>query len=785
MNRTRTRLWDLPSTALLILILLTTGQRLYITHWTWGMGTAVVLSLIALALGLALGTSQFKQITVSWITIVYSIPVIILVLGGMWYPGISWLERVADISNRLAYALALFITKQPVQDTILFVVFMALVFWTIGLMAGYAMTRYGNIIGAVLPAGVVLVIIQLYDSGKRNNDTLLAIFFILCLLLLGRLMYAQRRLFWKEQRVSVLTESRADLNITLGLVAVASVLLVWLAPTSVESFSHIKTTWENLTQPLRDVQKELGHAVAGLQTGGKIGTIQFFSDTLALGRQAPSGETVYFQIQTPLVINTERYYWRVRSYNIYSNGQWSADGISNTPFTPDQGLIPLADPEGVTSKFTITALSANLATLVTPARPVWVSNPAELSFVKVPTEKIDPVQFRPDSPVLAGEKYDVRANMYNPTILQLRSAGDVYAEWVTRNYLQLPGNLPTEIKALAKQITAHEKTPYDMAAAITAYMRGNFTYSSSAENPPTGQDPLEWFLFGSRSGFCNYFATAEVILLRAAGIPARLVVGFAQGEYENSNIYLIRQRDSHAWPEVYFPDIGWVEFEPTTNQAALERPLGENFTSSEQEDTERPGGLNPNEQNIPEQSGEKGTGQWKELLTNLLRLILRLIMLWEIIVTILWLYTSGAIVSMLKATLRYPQAPFPVLLKRFLEKRALTPPGWLARWAYLAELNPLERSFITIYRSLHWLGEKTSPAQTPTEAAEELARQLPEVSREIHSLLNEYQQHLFGHKHGYLPLASQAEKTIRKKALRAAAGRRWKEFRGILRHNRP
>ena len=99
---------------------------------------------------------------------------------------------------------------------------------------------------------------------------------------------------------------------------------------------------------------------------------------------------------------------------------------------------------------------------------------------------------------------------------------------------------------------------------------------NTVEAPPAGQDPLDWFLFHSKKGFCNYYATAEVLLLRSAGIPARMVVGFAQGEFDPPNHYVVRQRDSHAWPEVYFPGIGWVEFEPTSNQAPLELPLGEN-----------------------------------------------------------------------------------------------------------------------------------------------------------------------------------------------------------------
>ena len=784
MNRTLPRLWDFPSAVFLILILLTSGQRLYSTHWAWGLGTAIILTLIGFVLGLGLGISEFKRGAVFWFTFGYSLPIITLVLGGILYGGISWMERIADLSDRLVYSLVLFFMGRPVQDTVLFVVFMALVFWSIGLMAGFAMSRFGNIIGAVVPAGIVLVIVQLYDSGKASNDTVLVIYLFLCLLLLGRLTYIQRRLLWKEQRVSLLTESRTDLNFTIAVVALATIVLVWCAPTSVKSLSDIKTAWEHLTRPLHNVQKNLGHAVAGLQVPGTVRKVEYYGDVLPLGSQAATSESMFLRIRVPLSNSTERYYWRVRSYNVFKNDQWQSGDVSNTPFVPGQAPIALADPEGQTGEFVFTVLSNGLAALVTPARPVWVSTPSELVFLQASLGDMDPIQFRFNTPVLSGEQYLVRANIYEPTSLQLRDAGDTYPDWVTGHYLQLPGNLSPEITALAQQITAGASTPYDMAAAITDYLRSNITYSRTVEDPPAGQDPLDWFLFDSRKGFCNYYATAEVILLRSAGIPARLVVGFSQGEFKSPNLYVVRQHDSHAWPEVYFPSIGWVEFEPTTSQAPIERPLGDDLSSAGQEATEEPiqhSGQSGLEPTTPPSSGETGTGFWSAVPVDLL---LRLLLICVIIDTILRMHFLGLFTNFLKDRRRFSQKPLPVLLKRSFENRALTPPNWLLHWAYLAELDPIEKSFATVYRSLHWLGEKPSPAQTPAEAAAALAGYLPDVSKEIYSLLHEYQRHLYGKIHGYLPMARRAVKVVRQEALRVMIQQHWKAFRSILKLGR-
>jgi transglutaminase-like putative cysteine protease len=789
MNRSFSRLWDFPSAALLLLVLLTTGQRLFATHWAGGLQTAIILSLVGVILGLALGFSIFRQRDVSLLTFGFSIPIVLLVLGWTLYRRTAWLDLLADLSFRLSHSFTLFFHKQPVHDTILFVIFMAIVFWIVGLMAGYGMTRYGNALGAVIATGIIFVIVQLYDLGRANSDRVLAVYCFLCLLLIGRVTYVLRRLFWKEQRVSLLTESKTDLNVILAVVALGTVLLVWLAPTSVQSFTNVKKAWEDLTHPFQNVQENLGHAVAGLQSEGNSRTVQFFGDTLALGNQAVTGNTVLLRVRTPTVKNTARYYWRVLSYDKYLNDQWYADNLSTTPFPPEHADVPLADAEGSTEEFAFTSLSLDLASLVTPARPVWVSYPSELDFMQVSQEKMDPIQFRPDTPVLAGKLYTVRANVFEPTIDQLRKAGNSYPDWITANYLQLPDDLPPEIAALAKRVTARAQTPYDMADAVTQYLRSNITYSKTVENPPAGRDRLEWFLFDSKSGFCNYYATAEVIMLRSVGIPARMVVGFSEGEFEEpnnytviQNNYIISQNNTHAWPEVYFPGIGWVEFEPTTSQPPLIYRLYPGLASGGLVATEVPGdtGQEDKTEKVPAwaQAEEIGIDLGSKASAVF---FLRLILVYLIAAAIFQPYYFRTISQSFDEDRQVWWRPLPILLKNFFEKRGWTSPGWLLHWAYLAELDPVQLAFMTIYRSLHWLGRKTSPAQTPAEVASVLAGEIPYASPEIYSLLHEYQHQIYGQKHGILFLVRRDVDLIRRETLRAAMLNRWKALRGIFR----
>ncbi len=166
---------------------------------------------------------------------------------------------------------------------------------------------------------------------------------------------------------------------------------------------------------------------------------------------------------------------------------------------------------------------------------------------------------------------------YTPAIPAglLRAASTVYPPAIRQTYLQLP-RLDPRIPALAREITLRATTPYDKAAAIESYLRTRFGYTLDLSGPPR-EDPLAYFLFQRRAGHCEYFAAAMTVMLRALDVPARYINGFLPGEYNDvGKDYIVRSRDAHSWVEVYFPDYGWIPFDPTpptdaTNQGWLAR----------------------------------------------------------------------------------------------------------------------------------------------------------------------------------------------------------------------
>jgi transglutaminase-like putative cysteine protease len=767
------RLRDSASAILLILLMLVSSERLYSTNWTTGLGTVLALSLLGTVVGVCLGTSKFK----GWV------PVLVL----LWdlYKDIPWLDRLISLGSQLADSMVELVTGQPVRDSTLFIVFMCVVYWVITLTGGYNLMRSGNFTAAILPAGIVMTIIQLFDMRQGDHVYVLAVYGFLSLLLLGRVNYVRKRNRWKEARVLVSTESITDMNVIFAATALLLVVLAWVAPVSGRPLTSARILWENITRPIRERQEDLNRTIQSLQSD-QVKAVSYYGDSLNLGQQAQTGNDTYLSIHAPLTRGASRYYWRVRTYDFYQNDQWSTNFAYDEPFLPTQESLTIADPEGITAEFIFSAPNDNVSTLITPARPVWLSRSSRLTFTPASPGRIDPIMFEANTILLAGQSYLVHANVFEPSVARLQVAGVNYPGWVSDHYLELPPDLPPEIGALARQITAGLVTPYDKAAAITDYLRTNITYSTTVGTPPPGRDTLSWFLFDTKTGFCNYYASAEVILLRSIGIPARMAVGFAQGEYEAPNLYTVRPKDAHAWPEVYFPGSGWVEFEPTSSQPPLVRPTSTNgSTGLEPTPTSAgtPEGNQPQETPVP--AGE-GAGQGVFSQNSLLRLTLFFLLSLVLVGGGLLAYTFGVfdrIIARMRITFK---KPLPVVLKNGLENLALTTPPGLARWAYLSELTPAERAFAVVYQSLHRLGQKSIPAQTPAEAAAELDRLIPQASREIHLLLELVERSLYSMRPTELSTVHEATRSIRRAARRAAIRVRWEAFRGIFkRFSRP
>ena len=131
-------------------------------------------------------------------------------------------------------------------------------------------------------------------------------------------------------------------------------------------------------------------------------------------------------------------------------------------------------------------------------------------------------------------------------------------------FLQIPEDQSERLYELSTQIAGLEDNWFVQAEHISQYLRKNYTYGLEQKNNKSTRNSVDYFLFNSKKGDCKQFASSFVLLCRASGIPARMVVGFTPGDFNPATgARDVRLKNSHAWGEVYIPDAGWIPFDST------------------------------------------------------------------------------------------------------------------------------------------------------------------------------------------------------------------------------
>jgi transglutaminase-like putative cysteine protease len=316
----------------------------------------------------------------------------------------------------------------------------------------------------------------------------------------------------------------------------------------------------------------------------------------------------------------------------------------------------------------------------------------------------DTLSLRSRTRLSPSDGYSVTSLISRATPEELRAAGEEYPGWVRDRYLQLPLSLPYRVRELAERITRDADNPYDKAEAIVNYLK-QFGYTLDIPAPPYDADGVDYFLFTLKRGYSDYFASAMTVMLRAVGVPARLAVGYAPGERTAGGSFLVRDSDSHAWVEVFFPGYGWVEFEPTPGRTKPEQmPPPEADKPVEDEDV--PVEEDYWEDELPDPGWGPPTGEWETSLTRRLLGILP------------WLLMPLAL----------------GLLVWHLWRRVMSPPT-----------HP-EGAFrrLTLLSSLAGIGPL--PYQTPYEFGSKLGGIFPSLKGEIQRIIVAYVRSRYGRK---------------------------------------
>jgi transglutaminase-like putative cysteine protease len=782
------RWWDWTAVILALVLIQIAATRLVATKWTENLSLVQVVAFLGLLLGLVLGQSIYSRNIVRLFALVYGVFIIPWQLGLTLGAGIEWVERLQSLRGRIALVLQELVQRAPITDNLLFLLLMAIVFWILSVYAGFVLVRYGRPWRIVLPGGITAFVIHTFDGRLSSRSWYLAFYVFFALLLVSRVVFLQNRSLWKQHHTHTPPDVGFDMARVTALVALVAVLFSWNVPVVAATFQPVANVWKAATHPWMNMRDRFSFAFASLRAS--VGLVSdIYGKSLPLGLGTPLSNQVFMEVEAPrdppLGV---RYYWRARVYTIFDDDEWETGLDDTREFLP--GGRDLSQPgEDIRAEVNFTFFPYDaISTLYVVPQPLWVSRPSDATMVTNPDGTIDLESFQAHEYIRPGERYDVHSSVSAVTVKDLRAAGTDYPQWVLERYLQVPGNMTTRTYELAQELAQGKDTPYDIAVSITSYLRDTISYQRTIDPPPAGVNRIDWFLFEYQKGYCNYYATSEVILLRSLGIPARLAVGFAQGERQSEDLqiqpggpeggqgpatlemdtatFIVRQKDAHAWPEVYFPGIGWIEFEPTSGQDPLFRPSGEDLTELNQGRTDEESMNNdPLRDGVGDQPGQADQAQDDSSRSasfwtagTIIRLVLLAFVMALLILVIVRTRKGTWVVSWVEKMSQVTS----IRLERGLNRLGIKPPVFLLNWAYTASLDPLGRSYLEINRSLKRLGRKPGIQYTPAERADALIAILPTASDPTTRLLAEYQHGIYSLHSADMEAARHASSTIRK-----------------------
>jgi len=574
---------------------------------TWSL--LVPVSLSAVACGWGLGGSRLKP-KQAWIGLIaLGLPAVFIYVGGLLRPlrhltltlfslipqlalwvserapvdagplSTAWTEltiHLASLFTRLWEWSAALIVGNPFVDPLAAGLVWNSLLWLIGAWAGWGLRRNRQALQALAPGGLLLALVLDYTHGEVG---LLVMYLAILLILMGLARDEWRHVGWRLRNVDYSESIRLETLLMVGMVTIA----LTLSAAGMPSLS-----WRDLVEKFRRTDSNNGDRIAeslGLERPVNVASsapyrssglprshlldmppeqLQEVVLTVSTGELPPLPDTV-------TAIQPNRYYWRAITYDMYTGAGWSSSAAQEVPLPSDTPLMdfPL-DYRPVTQH--IQRVEDQGKYVYWTGILSQADTGVDIAWRTVPPT--DPV------PALAGDmlgaltdrdEYTVVSYLPQFSAEQLRSAGSSYPSLIARRYLQLPENIPERVLALARELTQAAPTPYDRAVAIETYLR-TFPYTLEVGPPPPDRDVVDYFLFTAQQGYCDYYATSMVVLARAAGLPARVVIGYTSGEYDAPTAaYVVRQENAHSWAEVYFSGFGWVEFEPTASQPAIER----------------------------------------------------------------------------------------------------------------------------------------------------------------------------------------------------------------------
>ncbi|MFW5941444.1 MAG: transglutaminase-like domain-containing protein [Chloroflexota bacterium] len=541
-------------------------------RWVPEVGVVTFNGFLGLLLGVVVARSALRPLSAWLLLLAYGLLLTTAYLGSLSPPLFTLLQGEGAIYFRQQWALlwdrlaGWYISVSgggSSRETLVFAFGLGLAIWLLAAYSAWATYRRQQPLTALTLMGLGLAL-NGYFGGEEAPIWLFAFFIGFSTLLAAAMHFAQLEKSWLAHGIDYSREIRLEL---LAAAGGAALLLATLA-LSVPSIrlSALAQAFQE-SEPVQQTEGAVERAFAGVRqprqqvvafAGQSAGILP---RSFLLGN-APSLYETVVMTATARPATASRY-WRALSYDAYTGRGWA---LSQERQEQLGAGAPIPQP------------AAEAQTTVTQTVRWRLDEPLLRHTAGVPLRFEDSVTvyWRGQNDFVrvtgGGDAYTATSRVSNATPEQLRQARpqEGPAALLSR-YTQLPAGLPRRVRQLAQEVAAEQPTAYDQARALQAFLR-QYPYSLDVRRPPAGDDPVDFFLFELQRGYCDYYASAMVVMARALGLPARLVIGYLAPAADGAGVQTIYQINAHAWPEIYFAGYGWIPFEPT---APFSPPAGE------------------------------------------------------------------------------------------------------------------------------------------------------------------------------------------------------------------
>ncbi len=478
-------------------------------------------------------------------------------------------QQLSDLGFRLRWDLESIVLGGSLWDTTAYLLLAAFLLWSIGLFAAWRIYRRRSALVGLLPSGTILSIVTFFHPQAA---VYLFIYLFCTLWLLAACQLWARWERWEESKTDYPDDIGTELAMSLAPWILAVIMLAAFFPT---------TGFWKVSHAFWDGMEAVFGPFEGGYAGGP-GSGEGLPRSHLLGSGAELGRNVVLYVASndppPPLSDAEkmietgpeppRRYWRGATYDVYTGRGWTNSPLETRTVSPGQPLESNA-PAGFELRQDFDLIAPDGESLYAANSPWGVDHAVETRW-RSAGDLAEVIR--------SADRYTVISRPPESTIPELRArppAATTLLPELAERYLALPDTLPQRVRELAEQVTSGAEADYDKALAIETYLR-TYPYTLDLPQPPDDRDVVDYFLFDLQEGYCDYYASAMVVMARAVGVPARFATGYAQGSYDyDTRRWVVTEKDSHSWVEVYFDGLGWVEFEPTAGQRALTRPGGQ------------------------------------------------------------------------------------------------------------------------------------------------------------------------------------------------------------------